>query len=223
MIVCGGNSTKLVTLFKEHGAAYHTVKKKSNLAPLLEQENAALLIVKGALLTSVVSGDGKTHILYCMGPNTIFDREAFSTKRDKQSIHLTAATDQTECLLISKDTLLQLKTENPKLCKAADLDRESCLTYMMEVSNMFNAGTALQRVSSFIKALSGAKGNLPYTQSYLTNLLDLSISQVWRSATQLRKDEVILTTGKGLILTDPQKLENYLPDSMKFCSLPQLK
>lgn len=219
MIVCGGHSAEFASLLKENGAEEVVFPKGKDIIPELEKNGMSFLLEKGILASKATDTDGVEHVLFCLGAGSLIHKYSYASQNSALFAEIMPLGKDAKCLVISTEKLYELKCQNPDLCKAIDADAESVQNYLIMASVAFHSGEGLGRVAAFLYCFHDARMLVDFSQRRIATFTNLSLSQVWRSISELRKEDAIQTGMGGIIILDLKKLKQFVPDSVTYCNL----
>ena len=182
----------------------------------------SFLLEKGILASKATDTDGVEHVLFCLGPGSILSKNTYASHNSALFSEIIPLGKDARCLLIPTETLFELKLKNPELCKAMDADTESIQNYLTMASVAFHSGEGLGRVAAFLYCFHDHRMLVDFSQRRVANFTNLSLSQVWRSVSELRKEEAIQTGMGGIMITDLKRLKQFVPDSVIYCNLTKI-
>lgn len=161
------------------------------------------IIRTGQLKIYKESKNGKTHILHIFGPGEIVAEVPIF-----EGGHYPAncqATQDTEILLLSRESLLELIKNHPDLAlNMLALMAKRIRGFTSTIENLTLKETA-DRLLTYLKTKSAEKNGataieLDITKSELAELLGTSRENLSRTMTQMDKDEIIKVNNKKIIL-----------------------
>lgn len=217
MILCGGNSQSFRELLIAHGATPKTFQPNENIIHYLEEHNSSFMLEDGIITSKVTTSDATVHTLFGVKPGTILPKfpNCFHCKVTPFE-ELSPFGTEANCLILPSEALLKLKEETPGLAQAMERDSYSIISTLAVSSIAFHSGDGVTRVANFLYCMYSVESNIGYTvnfnQEEIAAAINLSISQVWRALSALRKEQVIATQTGKIIVTDLEKLKSFVSD-----------
>lgn len=217
MILCGGNSREFRELLIEHGAAPKVFKPNDNIINYLEEHNCSFLLEDGVITSRVTTSDASVHTLFGVKPGTILPKfpNCFHCKVTPFE-ELSPFGKEARCLILPSETLVKLKSEEPRLAQAIERDSYSIISALAISSIAFHSGDGITRVANFLYCMHSVESDIGYAvefnQDEIAAAINLSVSQVWRALSSLRKEQVIATSVGKIVITDLEKLKQFVSD-----------
>ncbi len=217
MILCGGNSKDFRELLIKHGATLKIFRSNENIIDYLEKHCLSFMLEEGIIASKVTTSDANVHTLFGVKPYTILPKfpNCFHCKVSPFE-ELLPVGNEAKCLVLPSEKLLELKNDNPQLDEAIDRDSYSIISALAISSVAFHSGNGTTRIANFLYCMHSVESEIGYTVNYsqeeIASAINLSVSQVWRALSALRKDGIVSTDSGKITIINIEKLKIRVSD-----------